>query len=103
MLKVLHSVYADVVCLFILFSEVAVGSVSDKWKFINEILYKNKKDTLNAVKNSDSVLRKNDMVNYFNYSFLNVKSQLAANHTVHQNIDPLSYINFNSKSFFFHP
>ena len=60
--------------------------------------------TLNAVKNPDSVLlRGNDMVNYFNFYFVNVISQLVANHTAYQNIDPLNYINFNSKSFFFFP
>ena len=43
------------------------------------------------------------MVNFFNSYFINIISDLLINHTTPPNTNPLNYVTFNSKSFFFLP
>ena len=58
-------------------SIAANNDAKETWKFINEILNKNKRDKVSTVNNSDGTpLTGNIMVNYFNDYFVNIVSPI---------------------------
>ena len=80
------------------------GDVKDTWKFINDILDKNKREPVTSIKDRNStLLNGKNMVDFLNSYFVNIIPTLMNDHLIDVHLDPLHYVDFNPVSFFFFP
>ena len=80
------------------------GNMKRTWNFINDLLNKNNKEPISAIKDSNSVVLKDiNMVNYFNSYFINIISELTINNNNLSNNNSLYSVPYNQNSFFFFP
>lgn len=82
------------------------NDVKQTWNFINNILNKNKKESINYINDDNGIpLKGVSMSNYFNSYFTSIIPNLIANTPLQNNLTqkPFQNIPFNNETFFFLP